>query len=98
MTSAVAADWLTFDVSVGRVPMAGPSVLWWIAITQSREGAIHAMSGPHQVSDALTARAERVIPGGMWAHQHNRFLTPDHPMFVESSEGPFLTDVAGSST
>jgi glutamate-1-semialdehyde 2,1-aminomutase len=49
----------------------------------------------HSVSEVLTARAARVIPGGMWGHQHTRFLTPDHPMFVESSTGPYLTDVDG---
>ncbi len=49
----------------------------------------------HAVSDALLARAERVIPGGMWGHQHTRFLTPDHPAFVESSSGAYLTDVDG---
>jgi glutamate-1-semialdehyde aminotransferase len=38
-------------------------------------------------SGALLTRAEHVIPGGMWGHQHNRFSTPDHPMFVESSTG-----------
>jgi glutamate-1-semialdehyde 2,1-aminomutase len=63
--------------------------------TDTVKGAIRAMSDTHLVSDALTARAERVIPGGMWGHQHNRFLTPDHPMFVESSDGPYLTDVDG---
>jgi glutamate-1-semialdehyde 2,1-aminomutase len=46
-------------------------------------------------SQALTARADRVIPGGMWGHQHTRFLTPDHPMFVEASSGPYVTDVDG---
>jgi glutamate-1-semialdehyde 2,1-aminomutase len=46
-------------------------------------------------SDVLAARATRVIPGGMWGHQHTRFLTPDHPRFVESSAGPFVTDVDG---
>jgi glutamate-1-semialdehyde 2,1-aminomutase len=49
----------------------------------------------HSVSDALTARAQRVIPGGMWGHQHTRFLTPAHPTFVESSSGAYLTDVDG---
>lgn len=47
------------------------------------------------VSEALSARAARVIPGGMWGHQHTRFLTPDHPAFVESSSGPYMTDVDG---
>jgi glutamate-1-semialdehyde 2,1-aminomutase len=47
------------------------------------------------VSDALTARAQRVIPGGMWGHQHTRFLTPAHPTFVESSSAAYLTDVDG---
>ena len=46
-------------------------------------------------SAALSARAGQVIPGGMWGHQHNRFLTTDHPMFIESSSGPYFTDVDG---
>jgi glutamate-1-semialdehyde 2,1-aminomutase len=46
-------------------------------------------------SGALLTRAEHVIPGGMWGHQHNRFSTPDHPMFIESSKGAHFTDVDG---
>jgi glutamate-1-semialdehyde 2,1-aminomutase len=54
-----------------------------------------ASRGGHLVSSAVMARAEQVIPGGMWGHQHNRFLTSDHPMFVESSTGAHFTDVDG---
>jgi glutamate-1-semialdehyde 2,1-aminomutase len=51
---------------------------------------------PRPESAALLTRAERVIPGGMWGHQHTRFLTAAHPPFIESSVGPYLTDVDGN--
>jgi glutamate-1-semialdehyde 2,1-aminomutase len=64
----------------------------WVCVTSTYPAGARES---HAVSDALTARAARVIPGGMWGHQHTRFLTADHPMFVESSTGPYLIDVDG---
>jgi glutamate-1-semialdehyde 2,1-aminomutase len=46
-------------------------------------------------SDALSRRAADVIPGGLWGHQHTRFLTPDHPQFIAESSGARFTDVDG---
>ncbi len=52
-------------------------------------------SGDRSASDDLKRRAKAVIPGGMWGHQHTRFSTPDHPAFVQSSRGAYMTDVDG---
>lgn len=46
-------------------------------------------------SDGLIRRAASVIPGGLWGHQNRRFLTPEHPAFVASSNGARFTDVDG---
>jgi glutamate-1-semialdehyde 2,1-aminomutase len=46
-------------------------------------------------SDSLSTRAAAVIPGGLWGHQNTRFLTPEHPAFVASSNGARFTDVDG---
>jgi glutamate-1-semialdehyde 2,1-aminomutase len=51
---------------------------------------------PTEVSDGLARRAATVIPGGLWGHQHTRFLTPDHPQFIAGSEGARFTDVDGN--
>jgi glutamate-1-semialdehyde 2,1-aminomutase len=47
------------------------------------------------VSERLAGRAAAVIPGGLWGHQHTRFLTPDHPQFIAESSGARFTDVDG---
>lgn len=46
-------------------------------------------------SERLADRASKVIPGGLWGHQHTRFLTPEHPAFVARSQGARFVDVDG---
>jgi glutamate-1-semialdehyde 2,1-aminomutase len=52
-------------------------------------------TGVGAATDSLMRRAVSVIPGGLWGHQNRRFLTPDHPAFVASSGGAYLTDIDG---
>ena len=44
---------------------------------------------------ALRARAEAVIPGGMWGHMSTRYLGTAYPQFFERAEGCRLWDVDG---
>ncbi|MDB5469956.1 MAG: hemL [Caulobacter sp.] len=51
------------------------------------------MSGP--VDRSLRARAEAVIPGGMYGHQSVGLLPDDYPQFFSGGEGAHLTDADG---
>ena len=44
---------------------------------------------------ALRARAEAVIPGGMYGHQSTALLPDDYPQFFQRGEGAHLWDVDG---
>ncbi|MCR5876334.1 aminotransferase class III-fold pyridoxal phosphate-dependent enzyme [Phenylobacterium sp. J426] len=44
---------------------------------------------------ALRARAEAVIPGGMYGHQSTALLPDDYPQFFERGEGAHIWDVDG---
>lgn len=43
----------------------------------------------------LRARAEAVIPGGMYGHQSTGLLPDDYPQFFERGEGAYIWDVDG---
>src|SRR5207244_3650225 len=43
----------------------------------------------------LRARAEAVIPGGMYGHQSTGLLPDDYPQFFERGEGAHIWDVDG---
>lgn len=51
------------------------------------------MSGP--VDKGLRARAEAVIPGGMYGHQSVGLLPDDYPQFFIGGDGAHLTDADG---
>ncbi len=44
---------------------------------------------------SLRARADRVIPGGMWGHQNAARLPAAYPQFFRSAEGCRITDADG---
>jgi glutamate-1-semialdehyde 2,1-aminomutase len=44
----------------------------------------------------LRARAEAVIPGGMWGHQSTALLPDDYPQFFSRAEGARLWDADGN--
>ncbi|MEO9600708.1 aminotransferase class III-fold pyridoxal phosphate-dependent enzyme [Parasphingorhabdus sp.] len=48
------------------------------------------MSGAND--QALRARAERVIPAGMYGHQSTNFLPPNAPQFFAKAKGSYLWD------
>ncbi|HEX4713136.1 aminotransferase class III-fold pyridoxal phosphate-dependent enzyme, partial [Phenylobacterium sp.] len=43
----------------------------------------------------LRARAEAVIPGGMYGHQSTALLPDDYPQFFQRGEGAHIWDVDG---
>src|SRR3954465_9470389 len=43
----------------------------------------------------LRARAEAVIPGGMYGHQSTALLPDDYPQFFDRGEGAYIWDVDG---
>lgn len=45
----------------------------------------------------LRARAEQVIPGGMWGHQRAAAVPAGYPQYFASGVGPRVTDVNGNS-
>ncbi|MCO5733304.1 aminotransferase class III-fold pyridoxal phosphate-dependent enzyme [Rhizobium sp. SSA_523] len=45
---------------------------------------------------ALRARAEKVVPGGMWGHLHAAKLPDAYPQFFSRGEGGILWDVDGN--
>jgi glutamate-1-semialdehyde 2,1-aminomutase len=53
-------------------------------------------SPPISDEAALLARAQAVIPGGMYGHQDRRKLWPGAPQFLARGEGPHIWDVAGN--
>lgn len=53
------------------------------------------MSGSGKIDAALRARAEAVIPGGMYGHQSVRPLPDGYPQFFQRGEGAYLWDVDG---
>ena len=42
------------------------------------------------------ARAEKVIPGGMYGHQSVKYLTEDFPLYFAKAKGSHLWDVDGN--
>jgi glutamate-1-semialdehyde 2,1-aminomutase len=55
------------------------------------------MSGLVRVQDtALRARADKVVPGGMWGHLHAGKLPDAYPQFFSRGEGGILFDVDGN--
>ncbi|MEM8853190.1 MAG: aminotransferase class III-fold pyridoxal phosphate-dependent enzyme [Pseudomonadota bacterium] len=44
---------------------------------------------------SLRARAQTVIPGGMWGHMNAAFLPEGYPQFYREARGVHLTDVDG---
>ena len=49
-----------------------------------------------QTADALLrARAQRVVPGGMWGHLNAARLPEGYPQFFASAEGCRIRDVNG---
>lgn len=51
----------------------------------------------HDLDAELRARAERVIPNGMWGHQRAASLPEGYPQYFASGEGAEVTDVNGKS-
>ncbi len=51
------------------------------------------VSGPHDQS--LRARAQAVIPGGMYGHLNMRLMPADYPQFFASGQGARVVDVDG---
>ncbi len=54
------------------------------------------MSSPRPHDKALRARAEAVIPGGMYGHQSTALLPDDYPQFFSGSKGARLWDADGN--
>ncbi|MFN3513689.1 MAG: aminotransferase class III-fold pyridoxal phosphate-dependent enzyme [Phenylobacterium sp.] len=50
------------------------------------------MTGTNSMDRALRARAERVIPGGMYGHQSVRMLPDGYPQFFSRARGAYLWD------
>jgi glutamate-1-semialdehyde 2,1-aminomutase len=54
-------------------------------------------AGRYRETHALFARAQRVVPGGIYGHQSPRMLVPDaYPYFFARGEGARLWDVDGN--
>jgi glutamate-1-semialdehyde 2,1-aminomutase len=54
------------------------------------------MSRPNSQDKNLRARAEAVIPGGMYGHQSTRLLPDDYPQFFSRARGARLWDADGN--
>lgn len=54
------------------------------------------MPGNRGEDRALRARAEAVIPGGMYGHQSTRLLPDDYPQFFSRAKGARLWDADGN--
>ncbi len=50
----------------------------------------------HHLDKALRARADAVIPGGMYGHQSTGMLPDDYPQFFSRGRGAHLWDVDGN--
>jgi glutamate-1-semialdehyde 2,1-aminomutase len=55
----------------------------------------NAVLHPNSFDQALRARAERVIPGGLWGHMTARILPEGYPQFFDRAEGCHLVDADG---
>ena len=56
-----------------------------------------AEAGRHRETAALFARAERVVPGGIYGHQSPRMLVPGaYPYFFARGDGARVWDVDGN--
>ena len=44
----------------------------------------------------LRARAQVVIPGGMWGHMNAQALPPSYPQFFKQASGVLIKDVDGN--
>ena len=60
----------------------------------------HVQSGRSDIGSqsrdaALRARAQRVVPGGMWGHLNAARLPEGYPQFFASAEGCRIRDVDG---
>jgi glutamate-1-semialdehyde 2,1-aminomutase len=54
-------------------------------------------AGRYRETAALFARAERVVPGGIYGHQSPRMLVPGaYPYFFARADGPRIWDVDGN--
>jgi glutamate-1-semialdehyde 2,1-aminomutase len=53
------------------------------------------MTRPNSEDRLLRARAEAVIPGGMYGHQSTRLLPEDYPQFFSRAKGARLWDADG---
>ena len=56
---------------------------------------ISALPLPNSVDTALRARAQRVIPGGLWGHMDAARLPDGYPQYFTSAQGCRLVDVDG---
>src|ERR1700710_1456164 len=56
---------------------------------------IAALSETQSLDAALRARAQRVVPGGMWGHLNAARLPEGYPQFFASAEGCRIRDVDG---
>jgi len=54
------------------------------------------MSRANSRDRQLRARAEAVIPGGMFGHQSVGLLPDDYPQFFSQGDGAYITDVDGN--
>lgn len=59
------------------------------------DAMIDAMPEPRPRDHALRARAERVIPGGLWGHLDASRLPPGYPQYFARAAGSRLWDVDG---
>ncbi len=55
------------------------------------------MTLPNSADTALRRRALRVVPGGMWGHQHAALLPSDYPQFFARAQGSRIWDVDGNA-
>ena len=54
------------------------------------------ISLPNSRDAELLARAQRVVPNGMWGHMATRAIGPGYPQFFARSEGCRVWDVDGN--
>jgi glutamate-1-semialdehyde 2,1-aminomutase len=62
----------------------------------SRKGAVAFMSWSNKVDRELRARAEEVIPGGMYGHESAGMLPAEFPQFYRKAKGARIWDVDGN--
>ena len=54
------------------------------------------ISAPNSRDASLLARAQRVVPGGVWGHMATRLIGPGYPQFFSRSDGCRVWDVDGN--